>query len=133
MSDRDDHPTAGGRGPLVSGNPTSLAVAKRRARLEPTRIRHGSRLESVVYDERGLSRVELCVSFKPFNGGNALGVLHGSQGHGIQHAAAVDVDRTGPALAAIASFFRPGQSHAVTQRVEQCRSRFEAQLPSRGH
>src|SRR6266550_3904415 len=72
-----------------------------------------SALESVVFNECRLNRVELPVSFEPFNGGDPFAVLHGSEGHTGQYTAVFDMNRAGSALAPIASLLCAGQSHAV--------------------
>src|SRR4029077_11117433 len=87
-------------------------------------------LEAIVLDERRLHRVEIAVPFQPFDRGDAFAVLHRRQGHAGENAAPGDVDGAGSALAAIACLLRTGQAELLTQRIEQCRARFDGHCPN---
>jgi hypothetical protein len=82
-------------------------------------------LEAVVLDECCLERVELVTPRQSFDGGDPLALLHGSEGHAGQDAAALDMHGACSALAAITSFLCAGQRQLFTQRIKQRHARLD--------
>ena len=83
-----------------------------------------------MLDERRLHCVEIAVPLQPFYRGDASAVLHRGQGHAGKNAAALDMDGTCSAFAAIAPLLRPGQVEFITQGIKQCRARLDRHAPN---
>jgi hypothetical protein len=85
-------------------------------------------LESVMVDEGLLYWMKRTVFRQSFDGGDLRTVLHNSQCKARIDPPAIDQNRTGAALAVVATLLRSGQTKMDAQRIKERSPRSERQL-----
>jgi hypothetical protein len=85
-------------------------------------------LERILVDESLLHRVQIArVAAKSFDGHDGAALGHHREGRTRQNTLAVGMYGARTALAMAAAFLGSGQANMITQSVEQCRTRIDAE------
>ena len=85
-------------------------------------------LIAVVFDEGSLHGVKVVGLADAFDSGYLVHRVHDGEGEAGVHAAAVDVNRAGAALAVVATFLCSRQVEVFPQAIEQRGARVELQV-----
>src|SRR3954471_24588222 len=75
-------------------------------------------LIAVMLHEGGLHRVQIVRRAQPFDGGDAVTLVHHGEGEAGEHPTTADDDRARAALAVIAALLRAREMQVLAQRVE---------------
>ncbi len=87
-------------------------------------------LIAVMLHESGLHRMQFLRCSQPFDGGDAVALMHDRQREAGINASPIDDHGAGAALAMVAALFRAGEMQLLTQSVEQGGARIQFKLAS---
>src|SRR5262245_33057948 len=82
-------------------------------------------LEGILFEERGLDRMERPVPRETLDRRDLAAFDLGGEGQASEHAPAIDMQGASATLTLIAAFLGAGEAHMLTQGVEQRHARLE--------